>query len=152
MAEPPREDRDRRTDEDLFEDLDQFFAPLDDDWPEDEGAEPPGRAVDARSEPPPAAAEPEPEPAAEPPSADAAPADDLVDATAEMGPEWDLSDELPEAEPAAPSSQPPRPPAATTDEEDLNAADLRAPPPAYARLPGPRAEPRPADEPAARPE
>lgn len=54
-----RDDRDRKTDEDLFEDLDQFFAPLDEtDWPEEAGtpvagSEPPAAPEGPGERPPP---------------------------------------------------------------------------------------------------
>jgi phosphatidate cytidylyltransferase len=49
MAEPPNE-KDRGGDEDLFEDLDQFFAPLDEgDWPEEDEARPAAKGEGAEA-------------------------------------------------------------------------------------------------------
>ena len=111
------EEREGRT-EDLFEDLDKFFAPIQDvDWPEEgEGAAAPEAEVPASrveappAETPPAEEPPAEEPHAEPPGA-AAEGDDL------LGEEWadglgadaiDLDLDVPPAgeEPAASAGEP----------------------------------------------
>ena len=116
-----RDERDRKTDEDLFEDLDQFFAPLDEtDWPEEAGTPVAG------SEPPPV-----PEPPAERPSARPSerpgperPPDADIEDLEEL--EIDLPDEEPAAaeavateEPApAPPQEPPAAPAPPPRDEE----------------------------------
>ena len=156
MGQPP-EDRERDgRDEDLFEDLDDFFAPLEEaDWPEGAEGEIP---------------ETPPGPAAEEPAAledwdvaiDVPEADELV-STGEADPVERAPAEAPEPGEEAPEGVEPEEPEEITEpveaylaeepagEGPLSVEDLRTAPPAYADLPGPSA-PDLGDEDAIEPE
>jgi hypothetical protein len=144
VGQPPEErDKDAR-DEDLFEDLDDFFAPLEDTgWPQgDEGDE-----GDEGVVPPPAE-----DPAAETGALedwdvaiDVPGAEELLAADEEAGAEPDAS-EVGEA-PVEPQAPEPEEVAAEAElaeeaggEGPLSLDDLRTPPPAYVDLPGPSQE------------
>lgn len=144
MGQPPEErDKDAR-DEDLFEDLDDFFAPLEDTgWPE--GAE--GDEGDQGVVPPPAE-----DPAAETGALedwdvaiDVPGAEELLAADEGAGAEPDAS----EVEEAPEEAQAPEPEEVAAEAElaeeaggegPLSLDDLRTPPPAYVDLPGPSQE------------
>ncbi len=144
MGQPPEErDKDAR-DEDLFEDLDDFFAPLEDTgWPE--GAE--GDEGDQGVVPPSAE-----DPAAETGALedwdvaiDVPGAEELLAADEGAGAEPDAS----EVEEAPEEAQAPEPEEVAAEAElaeeaggegPLSLDDLRTPPPAYVDLPGPSQE------------
>ncbi|MGH2655944.1 MAG: phosphatidate cytidylyltransferase [Actinomycetota bacterium] len=144
MGQPPEErDKDAR-DEDLFEDLDDFFAPLEDTgWPE--GAE--GDEGDQGVVPPPVE-----DPAAETGALedwdvaiDVPGAEELLAADEGAGAEPDAS----EVEEAPEEAQAPEPEEVAAEAElaeeaggegPLSLDDLRTPPPAYVDLPGPSQE------------
>ena len=153
MGQPPEErDKDAR-DEDLFEDLDDFFAPLEDTgWPEgaegDEGDEgDQGDQGDQGVVPPPAE-----DPAAETGALedwdvaiDVPGAEELLAADEGAGAEPDAS----EVEEAPEEAQAPEPEEVAAEAElaeeaggegPLSLDDLRTPPPAYVDLPGPSQE------------
>lgn len=125
MGQPPEERDKEARDEDLFEDLDDFFAPLEDTgWPEGaEGAEAPDDVAPAP---------------VEDPAADTGAAED-----------WDVAidvpgaDELLVADEEAEAPEPEEVPAEAELVEEpggegpLSVDDLRTPPPAYVDLPGP---------------
>lgn len=144
MGQPPEErDKDAR-DEDLFEDLDDFFAPLEDTgWPE--GAE--GDEGDQGVVPPPAE-----DPAAETGALedwdvaiDVPGAEELLAADEGAGAEPDAS-EVEEAPEEAQAREPEEVAAEAELAEEaggegpLSLDDLRTPPPAYVDLPGPSQE------------
>lgn len=164
--EPPEED--------LFEDLDQFFAPLDEvEWPEEGDAAPDEEAV--REDQAPAAEEPETAPTpgtGEPsaPEAEEAARDDLAafdeavaaldadqepEAATPGDEEWvrhateDLGgaewEEL-RAAAAAGEDEPSAPETEGDREGPLTLDDLKSAPPQYADLPGPEEEPVLAEE------
>jgi phosphatidate cytidylyltransferase len=147
VGQPPEErDKDAR-DEDLFEDLDDFFAPLEDTgWPEGaEGDE--GDQGDQGVVPPPAE-----DPAAETGALedwdvaiDVPGAEELLAADEGAGAEPDAS----EVEEAPEEAQAPEPEEVAAEAElaeeaggegPLSLDDLRTPPPAYVDLPGPSQE------------
>ncbi|MEX1047199.1 MAG: phosphatidate cytidylyltransferase [Actinomycetota bacterium] len=116
--------------EDLFEDLDKFFAPIQNvDWPEpsdsEEGADA-GAQPESPSAEPEAEAKPEPEPAS--PSAEELP-DVETPVTEQVS--------LPESEePSADSNLPEEVAAADeTEDAEFDERDFRAPPPEYTGLP-----------------
>jgi phosphatidate cytidylyltransferase len=106
-------------DQDLFEDLDEFFAPLEGtDWPEGEQEEEPAEEGPAPTPPP---------PAAEGPLEDFEVAIDVPDESELLGQAEEPSLEEPVEEP----------PSAESDEEPLSVEDLREAPAEYSDLPGP---------------
>lgn len=140
MAEPPDERDRKKGDEDLFEELDEFFAPLDDaGWPEGEAPEAVAQegAPEAPAEIDESAADPE---------------------TLEEG--WDVAIDVPEADellaPVAPADEEPEAEeqgevelagdVEAESEGPLSLDDLRTPPPAYADLPGPAGDADEAEE------
>jgi phosphatidate cytidylyltransferase len=144
-----RDDRERGSEEDLFEDLDQFFAPLDESgWPEEGGepSAPADRAAQSKVPPDDTADaehveadldaleidipdedellgvdETEPEAAEEPPAG----VEEEEEATDEQEPAAEGPSEEAGSEPAPASGEP------------LTVEDLKAAPPQYADLPGP---------------
>ena len=132
MGQPP-EERERR-DEDLFEDLDDFFAPLEDTgWPEGtEGDVPEGGS-------PPAAHEPEDGTLEEWDVAiDVPGADELMASTEDADAEEPATGEEEEPDEATLEEPEPVPASAGEDPEGpLSVEDLRTAPPAYEDLPGP---------------
>ena len=148
MGQPPEErDKDAR-DEDLFEDLDDFFAPLEDaGWPEGaegpEGTEGPEDAVPAPVEDPPAGtgALEDWDVAIDVPGADELLAADEEPGTPE--PEATEVEEAPEEAEAPEADEVPAGAELTEEpggEGPLSLDDLRTPPPAYVDLPGPADE------------
>jgi phosphatidate cytidylyltransferase len=153
----PRDERDRASEEDLFEDLDQFFAPLDDSgWPKGEDAPTPqpGAAPAPPEEPsdqegsvesdlddleidipdeeelvPPARVEAtRPTEPSEPPEAEEEPTEVAGGPERPPHPEGEVPAPSPEGPPAE------EPPPA---EGPVTVEDLEAPPPEYVDLPGP---------------
>ncbi|HEX2025471.1 MAG TPA: hypothetical protein VHH92_03655, partial [Actinomycetota bacterium] len=133
MAGPDDPRRSRPEDEDLFEDLDQFFAPLGDtDWPEgarDSGE--PGSGPPEAPDPPELA----PPPAAGPPPGDeTTPGDDwnvdidVPDEADLLAPPADASSEAAPAAPGEPPAEVPTP-AADLSEGPEAEADAEAEPP-----------------------
>lgn len=120
----PRDERDegerRPEDQDLFEDLDEFFAPLEGtDWPEGEEGE---EAAEEGGGPTP------PPPAAEGPLEDFEVDIDVPD-------ESELLGQAEGPSPEAPAEEAPSP--AGSDEEPISVEDLREAPAEYSDLPGP---------------
>src|SRR5919108_4664988 len=140
MGQPPEErERDRR-DEDLFEDLDDFFAPLEDTgWPEGEEGDVPETPAPAADEPGEGTAALEDwDVAIDVPEADEL----LATSTEDEEPAQAGGEEEPAVVDEAQEEDVPEPVEAALGEEEgaegpLSVDDLRSAPPAYADLPGP---------------